>query len=102
MVEAIQEISHYREFLREYVLQLLRARYRGSVLGFFWTLLNPLLVCVSFTLVFAVINRVTVREFMPYFLGGYVPWLFFQNTGSTATTAIVGNMHYVSRVYVPK
>lgn len=102
MLEKFQEIKEHREFLREYVLQTLRSRYRGSLLGFFWTLLNPLLLCLVFSFVFAVINRVNIVSFMPYFLAGYIPWLFFANTTTNATTAIVGNAHYVSRVFVPK
>ncbi|MBC8166181.1 MAG: ABC transporter permease [Bryobacteraceae bacterium] len=102
MLQSFREIREYQEFLLEYVLQILRSRYRGSVLGFLWTLLNPLLVCVTFGLVFSVINNVDIRGYLPHFLSGYIPWLMFVGTGTAGTSAIIGNSAYVSRIYVPK
>jgi lipopolysaccharide transport system permease protein len=102
MIGSFREIFDYREFVREYTMQVLRSRYRGSVLGFFWTLLNPVLLCITYIVVFTVVMHVNVHQFIPYFLGSYIPWLFFVNAGSSATFAIIGNAHYVSRTYVPK
>ncbi len=92
----------HREFLKEHVLQTLRSRYRGSVLGFLWTLLNPLMICVAFGFVFSRLNRVNIEEFLPHFLAGYLPWMFFVGASVGANIAITGNASYVSRVYVPK
>lgn len=44
MKQMVHDLREYKEFLREYILQQIRARYQGSVLGFVWTLLNPLFV----------------------------------------------------------
>lgn len=96
------ELIEYREFLLQYSLQFLRARYRGSVLGFLWTLLSPLILCISLSLVFSYINKTDLRTFGVYFFGGYMPWLFFVNTTKTGTSSVVGNTNYITRIYVPK
>lgn len=102
MLQFFQDILRHREFLREHVLQALRAKYRGSVLGFFWTLLNPLLICLAFAFIFSKVNNTNIEVFLPYFLSGYLPWIFFTTSGTAATASIIGNASYVSRQYVPK
>jgi ABC-type polysaccharide/polyol phosphate export permease len=102
MRTALQELIEYREFLKQYVLQTLRSRYRSSVLGFFWTLLNPLLTCVVLSIVFSYINRVDLRTFGTYFFSGYIPWMFFLAATVAGTSCIVGNAAYVTRIYLPK
>lgn len=102
MVQFFRDIAQHREFLREHVLQSLRARYRGSVLGFIWTLLNPMLICLAFAFIFSRVNHADVEHFLPYFLAGFVPWTFFTGSTTGATAAIVGNATYVNRMYVPK
>jgi ABC-type polysaccharide/polyol phosphate export permease len=102
MPTALADLFEYREFLLQYTLQSLRARYRTSVLGFLWTLLNPVLVCLSLSLVFSYINRADLRTFGLYFFGGYIPWTFFVGATSNGTFSIVGNTHYVTRIYLPK
>jgi ABC-type polysaccharide/polyol phosphate export permease len=102
MWDELKELLEYKEFLRQFTAQQLKTRYRSSVLGLFWTLLNPVLTCLFLSVVFAYINRWDVRTTGLYFFAGYMPWLFFVGGTSAATSAIVGNTHYVNRVYVPR
>ena len=102
MRQAIQELIEYREFLKQFVLQTLRSRYRSSVLGFFWTLLNPLLTCLVLSIVFSYINKADLRTFGTYFFSGYMPWTFFLAATATGTGCIVANGPYVTRIYLPK
>jgi ABC-type polysaccharide/polyol phosphate export permease len=102
MRTAIKEVIEYREFLKQYVLQTLRSRYRSSLLGFFWTLLNPMLTCLVLSIVFSYINRVDLRTYSPYFFSGYMPWMFFLAATCGGTVCVVGNAAYVTRIYLPK
>ena len=102
MRPAIQELIEYREFLKQFVLQTLSSRYRSSVLGFFWTLLNPLLTCLVLSIVFSYINKADLRTFGTYFFSGYMPWTFFLATTAGGTGCIVANSPYVTRIYLPK
>jgi ABC-type polysaccharide/polyol phosphate export permease len=98
----LKEALDNREFLKEFTLQQLRSKYRNSVLGYLWALLMPLSVFATFTLIFAVVNRLNPTTYAPFFFAGYLPWLLFQNTASAATTSIVGNAHILTRIRAPK
>ncbi len=102
MLENFRSVYEYRGFIREHVAQTLQSRYRGSVLGFLWSFLTPLLFSFCFGFIFANLNNVTLSEFLPYFLAGHVAWQFFAGVSAQASNAIVGNGHFVNRVFVPK
>lgn len=102
MLDELKQLLEYKEFLLQFTGQQLKTRYRGSVLGLFWTLLNPVLTCLFLSVVFAYINRWDVRTTGLFFFAGYMPWLFFVGGTSAATFCIVGNTHYVNRIYVPR
>jgi ABC-type polysaccharide/polyol phosphate export permease len=102
MIARIKEAYQYRAFLYQLVYQQLDQRYHGSVLGFLWTLLLPLLVFSSFTLIFSVLNNWNMKDFGVYFLSGYLFWNLFSVSCAMAAESVVGNAPYVTRVYVPK
>lgn len=102
MPSELINLLEYKEFLRQYTAQHLKTRYRGSVLGFFWTLLNPLLTCLVLSIVFSYINKWNLRNAGLYFFAGYIPWTFFSVTTNTATNIIPANSSYVTRIYVPR
>ena len=72
------------------------------MLGFLWTLLFPLLIFVSFTVIFSVLNNWNMKDYGIYFLSGYLFWNLFSTGCSMAAESVVGNAVYVTRVYVPK
>jgi ABC-type polysaccharide/polyol phosphate export permease len=98
----IRELIDYRDLFRLLVRQHLHQRYQGSVLGFVWTLLNPLLIYVSLTIVFSYLNRWDMRDYGLYFFSGFMAWTFFANTCSLSAESVVGNGNLVTRVYVPR
>jgi len=102
MLSDIVEIKNYSEFLKQFTLQQITSRYRGSVLGFLWTLLTPALFFLVLGFVFSAINKADMRTFGIYFFAGYMPFYFFQNAVTFATTSITGFPAYVTRVFVPK
>lgn len=94
-------LFHYRWLLYELVLRDLRLRYRGSVLGFAWTLLNPLLFTVIYTLVFSVYLRVPIEHYPLFLLCGLIPWNWFATAIQQGTTAIVDGRMYVGKTTFP-
>lgn len=94
-------LFHYRWLLYELVLRDLRLRYRGSVLGFAWTLLNPLLFMLIYTLVFSVYLRVPVEHYPLFLLSGLIPWSWFATALQQGTTAIVDGRVYVGKTTFP-
>jgi len=102
MLDRLRELVAYRRLLGELVFQTLRARYQGSILGFLWTLLNPTLVYICFTIVFSVLNKWDIRDYGVYFFSGFMAWSFFSNTCLAAADSIVFNAPLVTRANVPK
>ena len=97
-----RDLMSGHELFRLLVYQNLHQRYQGSVLGFLWTLLNPLLVYVSFTVIFSSLNNWDMKDYGLYFFSGYMPWMFFSNACLQASDSVVSNSVLVTRVRVPK
>lgn len=96
-----QQLYRYRWLLYELVIRELRLRYRGSALGFAWTLLNPVLFMVIYTLVFSVYLRVPIEHYPLYLLAGLVPWTWFGNAVQQGVSAVVDGRHYVGKTTFP-
>jgi ABC-type polysaccharide/polyol phosphate export permease len=90
----------YREVLKNFVAQDLKVKYRRSILGFFWSLLNPLLQMIVLSTVFSLIFR--MESFSLYLLAGLVPWTFFAATVDGCSMSIVSAENLIKRQYFPK
>lgn len=98
----LQEFYRYRFLLRNLVVRDLKVRYKNSVLGVLWSLLNPLLMMVVFSLVFGVLSNNDIRQYSVFFLVGLMPWNFFSGSVLSGANAITGNAHLVKKVYFPR
>lgn len=79
----------------------LKVKYQGSVIGFLWSLANPLLLLVVYTFVFQVVLKSGIPRFGYYLLSGLLVWNFFSGTVGAATDAVVGNSGLVKKVRFP-
>jgi lipopolysaccharide transport system permease protein len=95
-------LRNYFDILTVLAVKDFKVRYRNSVLGFVWSLLNPLAYMAVLTLVFSYLLRVTIPNFAAWLLVGLLVWRFFQVGTSQGTSSIVGNPSLVSKVYVPR
>ena len=89
------------ELLSGLVSKDLKVKYQGSVLGFVWSLANPLLLLVVYTFVFQVVLKSGIPQFGFYLLAGLLVWNAFAGAVSTATGAVVGNAGLVKKVRFP-
>lgn len=101
-MRAGREIWEYRSLLWTLVVRDLKVRYKRSVLGLLWTMLNPLLMMIVFGVVFASIFRFTMEHFVIYFLSAYVLWNFVSQTTSWSTACLLGYGPIIRKIYVPK
>jgi len=103
MLAKLTELIKYRELVKNLVLRDLRARYKNSALGFLWSLLNPLLTMLVFTVVFTFMmpNNV-IPKFPVFLLCALLPWNFFSTALTGSVASIVGNAHLVKKVYFPR
>lgn len=97
------DLYRFRDLLYYLVVRELRARYKNSVLGFLWSLLNPLLMMLVFTVVFSLLNpNSTVERPAIYILCGLLPWNYFSAGVMTSIGSIVGNSNLVKKAYFPR
>ncbi len=101
-MKSLKELYNYREMLFNLVKKDLRTRYKGSVLGFFWTFLNPLLQLLVYTLVFSVILKSDIPNYYIHLFVALVPWLFFSTSLTASSTAIIGNKDLIKKIYFPR
>lgn len=102
---AARPVAHlfsYRDLFYNLVVRDLKVRYKKSALGFLWSLLNPLLMMVVFTIVFTILTVPTVDNFPVFVLTGLVAWNFFANSVTGAAQTIVGNSTLINKVYFPR
>jgi lipopolysaccharide transport system permease protein len=96
------ELYRFRELLALLVGRDLKVRYKRSVLGMLWTLLNPLLQMIVYTLVFSTIMRVGVPAFPVFLLAGLLPWSFVSLSATISAHALLNNQGLIRKVAVPQ
>lgn len=96
------ELYKFRELVSLLVERDLKVRYKRSVLGMFWTLLNPLLQMAVYTLVFRTIMRVNVEAFPVFLLGGLLPWSFISVSTTASAHSLLANQGLIRKVAVPQ
>ena len=102
MNELIRETYRYRELIWALALKELKIRYKRSVLGFLWALLNPALLMLVLTLVFSTILRFPIPHYAIFLLSVLLPWTFFSQSLSYAVESLVGNGELIKKVRVAK
>ena len=94
----------YRGLIQSLVARDLKARYRGSVLGFFWSFVNPLLLLLVYSFVFSTVMKNTTEGIQPYALFmfcGILPWTWFSASLSEATNSLISGGNLIKKVLFP-
>ncbi len=102
MIEMVRETYRYRELIWALALKDLKIRYKRSVLGFLWALLNPALLMLVLTLVFSTVLRFPIPHYAIFLLSVLLPWTFFSQSLSYAVESIVGNGDLIKKIRVAK
>jgi ABC-2 type transport system permease protein len=97
----VRDIVRRPSLLYELVHRDLTVRYKRSVLGFFWTMLHPLLLMLIFLVVFSSLFQGRAPHYETYFLSAYVAWNFFAQTAVNAMAGVAWNGPLMKRVRVP-
>lgn len=102
MSQYLENFKKFQPLLQELVARDIKIKYRRSVLGVLWTLLNPLLMMVVLSVVFSNLFKFDVENFPLYLLSGQVVFNFFSESTTNAMSAIINNASLIKKVYVPK
>ncbi len=101
-MKRIKEIYNYREMINGLVRKDLRGRYKGSVLGFGWTFVNPLLQLIVYTMVFSVIMRAGIENYYVFLFVALVPWIFFAAAITGGSSSVLASGDMVKKIYFPR
>lgn len=102
MSELICDLIKCRELIWALALNELLLRYKRSVLGFLWALLNPLVLMMVMSVVFSTLLSAGIRHYAVFILSALVPWMFFSQSLTYAAESIVGNAELIRKVAIPK
>lgn len=97
----LDELYRYRSLIWNLVVRELKARYRGSMLGFLWSFLNPLLLISVYTLVFSVYLRFNMENYVVHLMSGLIPWLWFSSSLLEASGSILAGGNLIKKILFP-
>lgn len=97
-----KNIYNYRELLKTNIKKEVRGKYKNSVLGVFWSFLNPLLQILVYTIVFQVILKNPKENYVVFLCAGLIPWTFFSTAISRSAFTIIENGNIIKKVYFPR
>lgn len=97
----------YRGLIGNFIRRDIASKYVGSLLGLYWSVINPLITLVVYIIVFGVFLKVrlpgndNIWDFALYFAAGFLPWTVFQESVMRASRSIIDNKHYIKKVPFP-
>jgi lipopolysaccharide transport system permease protein len=101
MIRNLQELWQYRALLWNLSQRELKARYRGSALGFLWTFVNPLLLMAVYGLVFGIIQKNNIPHYTYFIFVGLLPWLWFATSVGLGSSTISDRRDLLTKVRFP-
>ena len=105
MLHNLQQLLRYRPLIHSLVARELKARYRGSVLGFFWSFVNPLLLLLIYTFVFTVVlpgvHPADLEPFALFMFCGILPWTWFSSALLESSNVLIAGGNLIRKVLFP-
>lgn len=98
----INAMQKYRFLLQQLVSRDFKTKYKRSVLGIFWSFLNPLLTMMVQYVVFSTLFRSDIPNYPVYLFCGVICYSYFSEATAQCMVSIIGNAHLITKVYVPK
>lgn len=102
MIKEFAELIRYRELLFNLIIRDLKVRYKNSVLGFFWSLANPLVQVATITIIFQYVVDFDIPNYSAYLLCAFIPWVFFQMSVLDASMSVPFHGDLVKKTYFPR
>ena len=96
------ELFKYKDLIKELVVRDIKVKYKKSVLGILWSILNPLLMMIVLSIVFSEIFKSSTKNFPLYLITGQVIFNFFSESTNMSMMSILGNGGLIKKVYLPK
>jgi ABC-type polysaccharide/polyol phosphate export permease len=105
LLSSVKHLFRYRALIQSLVARELKARYRGSVLGFFWSFVNPLLLLLVYTFVFTVVlpgvHPPELQPFALFMFCGILPWTWFSSSLLESSNVLIASGNLIRKVLFP-
>lgn len=85
-----------------YTRSEIRNKYKGSVLGIFWALLQPIFFLAIYGFVFSIVMRIEMENYFLFLFSGLLPWFFSRSSLTSSTDSIVSNASLIKKIYFPR
>ena len=100
-MDNIKNVFAYRDMVVSLVKRDLRGRYKGSTLGFLWTLINPLFQLIIYTIVFSIVLRSNIEDYYLFLFVALVPWSFFSASVHAGAFCVWSQKGMINKIYFP-
>ncbi len=102
MTKYVHNLLKYKHLIGELVSRDIKVKYKNSILGLLWSVLNPLLTMIVLTIVFSNLFRFDIQNYPVYLITGQVLFNFFSEATNMAMVSINNNAQLIKKVYIPK
>lgn len=102
MKQNIRNFIKYKDLLKELIIKEIKMKYKNSILGILWSMLDPLLTMIILTIVFGSVFKKDIPNFPVYVLVGRITYSFFSESTKSAMESILSNRQLIKKIYVPK
>ena len=102
MIGFVRELYRYRSMVINLVKRDIRGRYKGSVLGFLWNFILPLMQILVYIMVFTIVFKQNIEDYYVYLIVGMVPWIMFSDSISCGSGSVVDNSQLITKIYFPR
>jgi lipopolysaccharide transport system permease protein len=99
---SLSQLYSYRDLIKNLVSRDFKTRYKRSYLGILWSLLNPLLLILVYTLAFDYIMKIRVKDFPMFFMCAYLPWSYFSSSLMSSLSSLSDSGYLIKAVYFPR
>ncbi len=97
-----KNLYQYRELLKTNIQKEIRGKYKGAWLGFIWSLLNPILLLLVYSIIFPFILKIEIENYPMYLAVGLLPWTAFTAIIQTGSFCAIVNGNIIKKVYFPR
>jgi ABC-type polysaccharide/polyol phosphate export permease len=102
VVVLVRNLIAQKQLIREFVLRDIRLKYRGSAFGYVWSLLEPLLMALTFVALFTLLSRVPNQSYTLGVVIGVIIWQYFAGGMQRAQSSLTVNAGLIEQIYVPR
>lgn len=102
MIESCKELYKYKHMILYYTRSEIRNKYKGSILGIVWVLLQPIFFLIIYGFVFSIVMRIEMDNYFLFLFSGLLPWFFIRSSLTASTDSIVSNASLIKKIYFPR